>query len=102
MALHPWKLLERELRHRGRTQKEFADLIEKTQVEVNYIIKGKRNINADWALRIWTALGTSKEFWLNLQTTYELREQENNSVLKDLTTRISQRVIKLSPEAAFA
>lgn len=100
--MHPWKLLARELKHRGRTQKEFANLIEKNQVEVNYIINGKRNINADWALRLWIALGTSKEFWLNLQTTYDLREQEKNSVLMDLTKRISQRVVKLSPELARA
>ena len=40
---------------------------------VNEIVKGKRAITAETALRLARAIGTSPEFWLNLQMFYDLR-----------------------------
>ncbi len=41
---------------------------------INEIVHGKRGITADTALRLAAALGTSAEFWLGLQTDYDLEE----------------------------
>lgn len=40
---------------------------------LNEIVRGRRGITADTALRLARYLGTSAEFWLNLQKSYELR-----------------------------
>jgi plasmid maintenance system antidote protein VapI len=40
---------------------------------LNEIVRGRRGITADTALRLARYLGSSPEFWLNLQTDYELR-----------------------------
>ena len=41
---------------------------------VNEIVHGKRSITANSALRLTKFFGTSPEFWLNLQTSYDLEE----------------------------
>jgi addiction module HigA family antidote len=41
-------------------------------VEINYIIKGTKDINADFAIRFGIAFGTSAEVWSNLQEKYDL------------------------------
>lgn len=53
------------------------------QTRVSEIIKGKRRITADTALRLSIYFGTSAKFWLGLQDDYDL-EAENNSKEKEL------------------
>ena len=43
---------------------------------MNDIVRGKRGVTADTALRLSRYLGTSAEYWLNLQSIYELRLTE--------------------------
>ena len=43
---------------------------------LNEIVRGERGITADTALRLARYFGTSAEFWLNLQTLYDLRTAE--------------------------
>jgi len=69
---HPGRILENYLNARWRSQKYFAELIWKSPVEINYIIKGSKDINADFAIRLGLALGTSAEVWSNLQEKYDL------------------------------
>lgn len=76
--IHPGEFLFDELEARNRSQAFFADLIGKTRQEVNHLITGRRNINAERALRISAALGTDPEFWLNLQNTYDLKNLETS------------------------
>ena len=56
------------------------------------IINGQRSITADTALRLGHWFGTSAEFWLNLQTLYELRlaRQETGARVARLPTRAGQ------------
>ncbi len=65
-------LLEEFLVPMGVSQRAFAAHLKITTVRLNEIIKGKRGITADTALRLSCALGTSPEFWLNLQIAYDL------------------------------
>ena len=61
---------------------------------VTAILNGQRGISADTALRLSRYLGTSPEFWLNLQKTYELRQAEI-AAGKDI-----ERQVRPRPKAA--
>ena len=56
----------------GITQYRLAKTIDVPPVRINTIIKHRRSITADTALRIGRALGTTPEYWLNLQRMYDL------------------------------
>ena len=54
------------------------------QTRISEIIKGRRRITADTALRFSRFFGNSEKFWLNLQTDYDVEEElRNNSDLID-------------------
>lgn len=57
-----------------------------TSARINEIIREKRSITADTALRLAKYFGGSAQFWLNLQSTYELRlvETDNLQFLDDI------------------
>ncbi|MFM1879697.1 MAG: hypothetical protein RLZZ241_2563 [Bacteroidota bacterium] len=55
------------------------------QTRVSQIIKGKRRITADTALRLSRYFGNSAKFWLGLQDDYDI-EQERESLEKDLAS----------------
>jgi len=70
---HPGEiLLEEFLRPAGVTQSLLAAHLAIPVQRVNEIVKGKRGISADTAWLLAGALGTTPEFWLNLQATYDL------------------------------
>lgn len=54
------------------TQNELAVAIGVPPRRINEIVHGKRGISADTALRLARYFGVSAQFWLNLQTRYEL------------------------------
>ena len=91
---HPWELLTKELKFRKRSQKYFAELVEKTPEEVNYIITWKRGINTDWAIRLSNALWTSEEFRLNMQNKYDifqLKHSEKNIIFDRIKEKSYQK-----------
>jgi addiction module HigA family antidote len=51
---------------------------------INEIVHGKRSITANSALRIAKYFGTSPEFWLNLQTSYDLEEAAKEVDLRNI------------------
>jgi addiction module HigA family antidote len=72
-AIHPGEHLAEELHELGLSAAELARQIEVPVNRITGIINGQRGITADTALRLGHWFGTSAEFWLNLQTLYELR-----------------------------
>ena len=54
------------------TQVELARRLKKTPAAVNELIKGKRGVSAEMALLLARELGTTAEFWLNLQMSWDL------------------------------
>src|SRR4249920_2485842 len=73
--LHPGKvLLENFLAPRDLTQYAFARSIAVSPRRVNEIVLGKRAITADTALRLAHYFGTSEQFWMSLQASYDLEE----------------------------
>ena len=81
---HPGEvLLEDFLKPMGITAYKLAKDTYIDQTRVSEIIKGKRAISIDTALRFSKYFGTSPEFWINLQTNYDL-EEKTKSMNKDL------------------
>ncbi len=68
----PGEFLSEELEARGWTQLDLAEIIGCSHRLVNEVITGKRSMTANTAQRLGEALGTSAEFWMNLQNAYTL------------------------------
>lgn len=62
----------------GVTQNQMARDLDITVGRINDIIHGKRSITADTAFRLSKYFGTSPEFWLNLQSDFDLRNIKRN------------------------
>ncbi|MDQ2627761.1 XRE family transcriptional regulator [Mycolicibacter senuensis] len=72
--IHPGEiLLEDFIEGFGITQNKLAVAIGVPPRRINEIVHGKRGITADTAIRLARYFGTSDEFWMNLQSNYELR-----------------------------
>src|SRR5262245_9361933 len=66
-------LLEEFMRPHGLSQNKLARDLDVPVARINDIIHGRRGISADTALRLAAYFRTSAEFWLNLQTRYDLK-----------------------------
>lgn len=86
---HPGKiLLEDFLEPLGMSQNALAKAIGVPAPRVNDIVRGRRGISADTALRLAKFIdGSSPEFWLNLQSRYELRTAQ---LRKDLEKSLAE------------
>jgi addiction module HigA family antidote len=72
-AIHPGEHLAEELKELGMSAAELARKLDVPTNRVTGILNGQRAITGDTALRLAHFFGTSAEFWLNLQSLYELR-----------------------------
>jgi addiction module HigA family antidote len=75
-AIHPGEHLAEELKTLGMSAAELARQLQVSTNRITGILNGQRSITGDTALRLGHFFGTSPEFWLNLQTLYELRLAE--------------------------
>lgn len=72
-AAHPGAVLKDELDELGVTPTEFARQIDVPPNRISQIVAGKRAITGDTALRFGHWFGVDPQFWLNLQSAYDLR-----------------------------
>ena len=88
LIIHPGEHLADELEAIGMSANELAKALRVPTNRISEIIRGKRGISGDTALRLGHFFGTSPEFWLNLQKLYELRlaEQKAGESIKTLPT----------------
>jgi len=77
--IHPGEILADELGELRVTPTELARQLKVPANRMTQIVQGKRSITGDTALRLGHWFGTSAQFWLNLQTAYELRLAEARS-----------------------
>jgi addiction module HigA family antidote len=91
--IHPGEHLAEELREIGISAAELARQIDVPVNRVTGIINGQRGVTADTALRLGHWFGTSPEFWLNLQSLYELRlaRREVGDRVKKLPKRTDRK-----------
>lgn len=76
---HPGEILRDEIEARGLSVHALAMALRVPASRLAEIAAGRRGVSADTALRLARALGTTAEFWLNLQSTYDLRVAERES-----------------------
>jgi len=71
--IHPGEVLKEEIDELGFSASRVANMLQVPVNRVTSILNCKRAITADTALRLAIFFGTSPEFWLNLQSTYDLK-----------------------------
>jgi antitoxin HigA-1 len=77
-SIHPGEILMEEfLQPMGISQYRLARDIGVPPRRINEIVHGKRSVTADTALRLGRFFGMSPQFWLNLQTRYDLELAED-------------------------
>ena len=88
MAIHPGEHLAEELDALNMSAAELARQLKVPTNRVTEILNGQRAITGDTALRLAHFFGTSPEFWLNLQSLYELRlaQAKTGKAIKKLPT----------------
>ena len=88
MAIHPGEHLAEELKELGMSAAERARQLDVPTNRITEILNGRRSITGDTALRLAHFFGTSAQFWLNLQSLYEVRlgEQKSGASIKALPT----------------
>jgi antitoxin HigA-1 len=75
-AIHPGEFLAETLDELGLSQAAFARAIGVSQMRVSHVVKGTRPITAELALRLGRAFAQSPEYWLNLQSQYDLKRAQ--------------------------
>ena len=74
--IHPGKILKRELNARQLSANQLALALRVPSGRITSIVGGKRAITPETALRLARYFGNSAQFWLNLQTRYDLLTTE--------------------------
>jgi addiction module HigA family antidote len=87
-AIHPGEHLAEELKELDMSAAELARQLDVPTNRVTEILNGRRAITGDTALRLAHFFGTTAEFWLNLQSLYELRlaQKKAGKSIKGLPT----------------
>jgi addiction module HigA family antidote len=86
--VHPGEILREELDVLEMSANALAEALGVPGNRIAAILNGQRGVTADTALRLSRYLGTTAEFWLNLQKTYELRlaEREAGKQIEEMVT----------------
>ena len=89
-VIHPGEHIADELEFLDMSASELATQLGIPTNRITEIIRGRRGITADTALRLGRWFGTSAEFWMNVQKSYELRraeEEHGDEIRKTITPR---------------
>ena len=87
LPVHPGRIVRRELTARGLSANKLALALRVPSGRITSILNGKRAISPDTALRLARFFGNSAQFWMNLQTRYDLTVAE-----RELGKRIDAEV----------
>ena len=74
--IHPDEFPRETLDELGISQARFARSVGLAPMRISHVIKGARPVSAELALLIGRALGQSPEYWINLQSTFDLKMAE--------------------------
>ncbi|MQX36761.1 HigA family addiction module antitoxin [Roseospira navarrensis] len=88
-AVHPGAILREELEELGLSPTELARQIAVPPNRISQIIAGKRSVTGDTALRLGHWFGTNPQFWMNLQTQFDMAaaSRESGAAIALLPTR---------------
>lgn len=94
--VHPGRLLHDEFMEPvGLSQRRLAQATGLSRARVGNLVRGRRGITAEVALRLERALGMSAQSWMNLQTLYDLEtaSAELGKRIRQTTARINLRAV---------
>jgi len=102
-AIHPGEHLAEELEALDLSAAELARKMNVPTNRITQILNGTRSITGDTALRLAHFFGTSAQFWLNLQSLYDLRlaEEKAGKSIKALP-RLKRREPVTLPDSAIS
>lgn len=75
-AIHPGEFLTEALEELATSQADFARLIGVSPMRISHVVNGSRPVTAELALLFGRAFGQAPQYWLNLQSTYDLKVAE--------------------------
>jgi len=90
--IHPGEILREELQELGCSARELARALGVPVNRVTGILREERSITADTALRLARYFTSTPEFWLNLQSAYDLR-QTQRAVGKKIVRAVRPRAV---------
>lgn len=99
IPIHPGEILKDELDEIGISGAELARQLHVPENRISEVIRRRRNVTADTALRLGRWFGTSAEFWVNLQKSYELRKAARENV--EEIERIQPRIVAVGHAHRF-
>ncbi|MEA3434959.1 MAG: HigA family addiction module antitoxin [Thermodesulfobacteriota bacterium] len=76
--IHPGRILKREMTARNLSANKLAPALRVPSGRITQILNGKRGISAETALRLGQYFNNSAQFWMNLQSKYDLITVEQN------------------------
>jgi addiction module HigA family antidote len=91
--IHPGEHLKEFLDELGISQNAFALSIGVSPMRISLVVKGKRPVTAELAVLFGKAFSQTPQFWMNLQTSYELKIAQK---------KLSQRIKQVQPLALAA
>ena len=83
----PGRIIERELIARGWAQSELAAIMGRPKQVIKEIIRARKRITPETALELGAAFDTPAEFWLNLESNYQLRISQKEIDVSEITKR---------------
>ena len=94
--IHPGEILLMDvLEPLGLSQNRFASMLGVPPNRINAIVRGHRSISADTAMRLAKCLGSTPEFWMGLQSEYDLQMAKD-----ELESRLEKEVTVLNSSKA--
>ena len=99
MAFHPGYYIQELFEESGLTQKDFANRLGTTPKNLNVLMSGEQNLSIDIVVKLATMLGTSEEYWFNLQTAWneilaEIRYDEELELEKEVFKNVQYAYFK--------
>lgn len=98
IPIHPGEILGEELDELGLSATDLAGILAVPVAHITEILNGQERVTGEFAMRLSRWLGTSPQFWLNLQNSYELRlaaQTVGEEIERSITPRVGS-----PPEAA--
>ena len=99
IAFHPGYYIKEIIEESGLSQKDFAKRLDTTPKNLSILVRGEQSLSIDIAMKLSRMLGTSVEYWLNLQKSYDalIAEFESSKELEQerstFSTHISERIL---------
>lgn len=93
-------LLDEFLKPLGLPQSALAERIGVSYPRINELVRGKRGMTPDTALRLERLLGVEAQFWLNLQLAWDLYHAQHSGLTRDLARIRRQPQLRAGASAA--